>query len=103
MFIFEKPSLPAIAACIVPLLYSGILSCGFAYTFQIIGQKYTESTVASLLMCMESVFGVLCSAVLLKETLTGRETLGCVIMFAAIILSQVGEQITAKIKAKSGK
>lgn len=99
MFIFETPRMSAILACMVPLLYSGIMSCGFAYTFQIVGQKYTESTVASLLMCMESVFGVLCSAVLLKETLSPRETLGCVIMFAAIILSQVGEQITAKLMA----
>jgi len=100
MLIFESPSLEAIRACIVPLLYSGIMSCGFAYTFQIVGQKYTESTVASLLMCMESVFGVLCSALLLNERLTGRELLGCGIMFAAIILSQVGEQITAKRKSR---
>ena len=94
MFIFETPEPAAIRACMLPLLYSGIMSCGFAYTFQIVGQKYTESTVASLLMCMESVFGVLCSALLLNERLTGRETLGCVIMFAAIILSQVGEKLS---------
>ncbi len=100
MFIFESPSLPAIGAAIIPLLYSGIMSCGFAYTFQIVGQKYTESTVASLLMCMESVFGVLCSALLLHERLTARETLGCIIMFAAIILSQIGDLIVSKIKQK---
>ena len=83
----------------LPLLYSGIMSCGFAYTFQIIGQKYTEATVASLLMCMESVFGVLCGALILHATLSGREILGCVIMFAAIILSQLSETITNKIKS----
>lgn len=89
MFIFEKPSFQAVGAAIVPLLYAGVMSCGVAYTFQIIGQKYTESTVASLLMCMESVFGVLAGAVILGERLTGREIFGCAVMFAAILLSQI--------------
>ena len=99
MFIFESPDVGAIGTAIVPLLYSGVMSCGFAYTFQIIGQKYTEATVASLLMCMESVFGVLCGALILHETLTGREIIGCVIMFAAIIVSQVSDVITVKLKS----
>ncbi|MBE7056182.1 MAG: DMT family transporter [Ruminococcaceae bacterium] len=98
MFIFESPNIGAISTAIVPLLYSGVMSCGFAYTFQIIGQKYTEATVASLLMCMESVFGVLCGALILHETLTGREIVGCVIMFVAIIVSQVADIITVKLK-----
>lgn len=99
MFIFESPDIGAIQTAIVPLLYSGVMSCGFAYTFQIIGQKYTEATVASLLMCMESVFGVLCGALILHETLTGREIAGCVIMFVAILISQVADVLTVKIKA----
>lgn len=98
MFIFETPRIDAIATAIVPLLYSGIMSCGLAYTFQIVGQKYTEATVASLILCMESVFAVLTAAVVLHELLTGREILGCVIMFAAIILSQLSEYITARFK-----
>lgn len=100
MFIFESPSWQTIAAAAVPIVYAGTMSCGFAYTFQIIGQKYTDSTVAALLMCMESVFGVICSAILLRERMTGRETVGCVIMFAAIILSQVGEPMVAAIRAR---
>lgn len=98
MFIFETPDPASIVSATVPLLYSGIMSCGLAYTFQIIGQKYTESTVASLLMCMESVFAVICAAVFLHEMLLPREILGCVIMFAAIIVSQFSELITAKRK-----
>ena len=70
------------------------MSCGVAYTLQIIGQKYTEATVASLLLCMESVFGVLCAAVILGERLTLREVIGCAIMFAAIILSQFSQKFT---------
>ena len=89
MFIFETPNISDILAAGKPLLYSGIMSCGIAYTLQIIGQKYTEATIASLLMCMESVFAVLSAAIILHEYLTGREILGCVIMFVAIIISQI--------------
>lgn len=103
MLIFESPELPAIKSAIIPLLYSGVMSCGVAYTFQIVGQKYTEATVASLLMCMESVFGVLCGALILHETLSGREIAGCVIMFAAIVLSQLSDVITEKIKERKQK
>lgn len=100
MFIFETPSLPAINSCITSILYAGVMSSGCAYTLQIVGQKYTESTVASLLLCMESVFGVICSAIFLHQQLLPREYIGCVIMFVAIIFSQVSEPLTAKIKSK---
>lgn len=89
MLIFDNPSIAILKTAAVPLMYSGFLSCGVAYTLQIIGQKYTESTVASLLMCTESVFGVVCSAIILKEKMTVWETVGCVIMFIAIIVSQI--------------
>ena len=73
----------------VPLLYAGVMSCGIAYTLQIIGQKYTESAMATLIMCMESVFAVVAAAILLGERMTVRETLGCVILFAAITLPHI--------------
>lgn len=91
MFFFEKPQISAISSASLPLLYSGLLSCGVAYTLQIIGQKYTNPVLASLLMCLESVFAVLSAAVLLKEIPTTREGIGCIIMFAAIIASQIIE------------
>lgn len=100
MFIFEHPQISAIRSAIIPLLYAGVLSCGLAYTFQIIGQKYTEATVASILMSMESVFGVLAGALILHEMLSHRELIGCIIMFAAIILSQLTGILTGKIKKK---
>ena len=100
MFIFETPQMSAILSIIVPLLYSGIMSCGLAYTFQIVGQKYTEATVASLIMCLESVFAVLAGALILHEMLTGREIAGCVIMFAAIVVSELSGLITAKWKRR---
>ena len=101
MFIFEKPQWTAIKSAAIPILYSGILSCGVAYTLQIIGQKYCEATIASLLMCMESVFAVLSAAIIIHETLTGREILGCVIMFGAILLSQISDIIKSRKAVQS--
>ncbi|MCH5197686.1 MAG: DMT family transporter [Oscillospiraceae bacterium] len=98
MFIFETPNTEAINSAILPLLYSGLLSCGIAYTFQIIGQKHTEPTLASLIMCMESVFGVLSAAVVLHQIPTSREVSGCVLMFAAIIAAQFSDKFNPRRK-----
>ena len=87
--ILEKPSLAKIVSAIVPILYCGIVSGGIGYTLQIIAQKFTDPTVASLLMSLESVFAVIAGAILLGERMTPRELLGCVIMFAAIVLVQI--------------
>lgn len=92
MLIFDKPDINAIWQCRTEILYSGIMSCGLAYTLQIIGQKYTDPTSASLIMSMESVFSVLAGWVLLGETLKYNEILGCVLVFAAIMLVQLPEK-----------
>ena len=68
------------------------MSCGVAYTLQIIGQEGMNPTVASLILSMESVISVLAGWVLLHETLSRRELMGCVFMFAAIILAQLPER-----------
>lgn len=96
MFIFEQPNLADIKTAAPSLLYSGIMSCGIAYTLQIMGQKYSSPVVASLLMCLESVFAVIAAAIILHEGMSVREAIGCVIMFAAIILSQLSESLSAK-------
>lgn len=75
-----------------PLLYAGILSCGIAYTLQIVGQKNLNPTVASLILSMESCISVLAGWVLLGQKLTIRELSGCVLMFVAIILAQLPEK-----------
>lgn len=92
MFIYEMPfSMENVKLAAVPILYSGIMSCGVAYTFQILGQKRVEPAAASLILSAESLFAVLTAAVILKEVPTPREALGCIIMFSAIILSNVSE------------
>lgn len=73
----------------IPILYAGFLSCGVAYTLQIIGQEGLNPTVASLLMSMESVFSVIAGWLILGESMGVRELLGCCLIFAAIVLAQI--------------
>ena len=87
--IFEKPQLDQILDAWLPIAYAGIMSCGVAYTLQIIGQKNMNPTVASLILSLESVISVLAGWVILHQALSARELVGCVIMFAAIILAQL--------------
>lgn len=89
MFIFENPQIQAILSAWLPILYTGVLSSGVAYTLQVVGQKDFNPTIASLLMSFESVFSVLAGWAILKETLSLAEGIGCVLMFAAIILAQL--------------
>lgn len=92
MIISEKPTFEAVAAAWLPLLYAGVLSCGVAYTLQIIAQKNTDPTVASLILSMESVFAALAGWVLINETLSPKEIFGCVLVFTAIILAQLPQK-----------
>ncbi|MEF2879512.1 MAG: DMT family transporter [Blautia sp.] len=89
MFLFETPTWAGILAAWLPIFYAGVFSCGVAYTFQIIGQRGTDPTVASLILSLESVVSVLAGWLLLGQSLTPREILGCVLMFGAILLAQL--------------
>ena len=98
-FIMETPSVDKLISAAVPILYCGIISGGVGYTLQIVAQRFTDPTVASLLMSLESVFAVIAGAVFLNEQMSVRELIGCAVMFAAIILVQ----IPIKQKQKSNK
>ena len=89
MLLFEHPDSENLIKAMPSILYAGIFSNGIAYTCQIIGQKHVNPTVASLIMCLESVFGTLSGWLILHETLTIRELSGCVVMFAAILLCTI--------------
>ena len=89
---FEHPELSSILAAWQPILYAGVMSCGVAYTLQIIGQKNMNPTVASLILSLESCISVLAGWIILRQQLSTKEILGCVIMFAAIILAQLPEK-----------
>ena len=92
MVFTEDIHLPDILSCTVPLLYAGVMSMGVAYTLQIVGQQHMEPTGASLIMSLESVIAALCGWLILKETMTGPELLGCCLVFAAVIISQLPEK-----------
>ena len=85
----EDTSLSGVLICWFPLCYAGFLSMGAAYSLQIIGQKHVAPAPASLIMSMESVFAVVFGWLLLNETMTHREAWGCILMFVAVILSQI--------------
>jgi len=89
MVFTETPTWESIFAAKLPILYAGVMSCGVAYTLQILGQKNYNPTIAVLILSLESCFSVLGGFLFLQETLSARELLGCALMFAAIILAQL--------------
>ncbi|MBR2834642.1 MAG: DMT family transporter [Coriobacteriales bacterium] len=99
-FIFEHPTPQAIFAAIIPILYAGICSDGIAYTLQIIGQQTTDPTVASIIMSLESVFAALGGWIILSESLSAIELLGCGLVFTAVILAQVPDFIDSAKQKK---
>ena len=92
MVLTETVTWPDLVACAIPILYVGILSSGVAYTLQILAQKDSNPTVVSLLMSLESVFATLAGMIILNETMSGREVLGCLLMLVAVVLAQLPEK-----------
>lgn len=91
--LFEKTTVPQITAAVVPILYTGIMSSGIAYTLQIVSQKHIAPQIASLVMSLESVFAALCGWLILGEQLKQREFIGCILIFTSIILTQLPDLI----------
>ena len=88
-FVWGNPAWSQLTSGATALLYAGVMSCGVAYTLQIVGQKGMNPTIASLILSMESVVSVLAGWMILHETLNSKEMMGCILMFAAIILAQL--------------
>lgn len=97
MFLFESPNIDGILKATIPILYTAVLSSGVGYTLQIVAQKDTDPTIASLILSLESVFSVLAGLILLKEVPTIKETVGCVFIFFAIIFAQLPSKNQKKI------
>ena len=92
MFLFETATMKGMILSVGPLLYAGVLSSGVAYTLQIIGQKNVNPAIASLILSLESCFAVLAGWLVLGQSLSFRESVGCILMFTAIILAQLPEK-----------
>ena len=88
----ETPTWESVSSCWGALLYAGILSSGIAFTLQMVAQKHVEPATASLLMSLESVFAVLSGWIVLGDVLSVWESIGCVLIFIAILLSQIPEK-----------
>ena len=89
MIFKENVTSAGIKAALVPILYAGVLSSGIAYTLQMVGQKYAQPSVASIVMSLESVFAALAGWIILGEVLKKREIMGCILVFTAVILAQI--------------
>ena len=92
MVVLETVRMADVYAAFGAIAYAGILSTGIAFSLQIVGQKDLEPTAASIIMSMESVVAVICGALILKDTMNGWEISGCVLMFAALLISQLPEK-----------
>ncbi len=97
----ETITLSGISQAIWALLYAGIMSGAVAYTLQILGQRDVNPALASLLMCLESVFSVIGGALLLGERLSSRELAGCLLMFVSVVLAQLSPLFRAKLRRVS--
>ena len=91
----ETITAEGVKEALIPILYAGVMSGAVGYTLQVLGQRDTDPTVASILMCLESVFAVLTGALLIGEKMTVRETVGCILMFSAGILAQLSPVISS--------
>ena len=96
--LFETPSAAQFAENALPILYCGIMSSGVAYTLQILGQRDLNPAIASLIMCLESVFSALGGWMLLHQNLSAREVFGCVLIFAAVVLAQLPLEMLHRAK-----
>lgn len=96
MICFEEPTLNAIMPCWLSILYAALFSGALGYTLQIVGQKTTDPTLASLILCLEAVFAALGGWVLLNETLSIREAFGCVLMLSASVVALLPSRARAK-------
>ena len=101
MALFEHPTLSGIRAALPELLYAGVLSSAGAFTLQLIGQRNTEPVLASMLLCLESVFATLFGWMLLHQSLSVRELLGCAIMFIAIFLTLIPHEFWPRVLHRS--
>ena len=87
--IFEPITVSGVTQAAIPILYGGLCSVGIAYTLQTIGQKHAKPAHAAIILSLESVFSVLAGVVLLKEQLPPKGIIGCVCIFAALLISQL--------------
>ncbi|MCF8067056.1 MAG: DMT family transporter [Desulfobacterales bacterium] len=88
-FIFEHVMLQNIIKALIPIMYAGFLSVGIAYTLQIVAQQYANPTHAAIMLSLEAVFAVAGGWIFLNEALSVRNIIGCLLMLAGMLISQL--------------
>ena len=99
---FETWTVAAIAACMIPILYTGVLEVAAAYTLEILGQRTTAPHIAAIIMSLEALFAALCGALFLGEQMSGREVLGCALMMAAFLVVQLADILSPRGQPVNG-
>ncbi|MBK5262397.1 MAG: DMT family transporter, partial [Peptostreptococcaceae bacterium] len=100
--LFSEPILfEGLVGAMPTIVYTGIMSSGLAFTFQGLGQKDANPTTASIILSTEALFGAIAGYLFLSEVFTQREFLGCVLMFSAVIISQLPTKADKQLKIKS--
>ena len=92
MMLFENPDMGAILDAWLPIIYAGAFSCGIAYTLQVVAQKYVRPSRAVFALSLESVWAAIGGALILSERLSGREIIGCALVFAAVLIAEIEPQ-----------
>ena len=102
-FFIEKPSIADLIECLDSLLIASILGGGICYMLMVTAQKYTDPTIAALIMSLESLFGAIAGVMFMGDTFTGRELFGAALLTFAVLISQLKprERIVIKVKYKS--
>jgi drug/metabolite transporter (DMT)-like permease len=89
MFIFEDPSISGVYQEIWQLLYVGIMSTGFAYTFQIIGQRHVKPSTAVITLSLEGVFAALAAWIIIAQILSFVQIIGCTLIIIGVLIAQL--------------
>ena len=90
--LLEDIGIAPMVAAFGPILYAGLVSVGVAYTLQIVAQQHVDPSKAAILLSLEAVFAVFAGWLMLDEVLSNRETYGCILMFAGMLLSQLPDR-----------
>lgn len=90
MLVLERPDPSAVLSVAFYICYAALFG-GLGYTFQILGQRDTDLTLASILLCMEAVFGLLFDSIFLKNPMATEELIGCAVMFVAILIASTAD------------
>ena len=96
----EGPAISTVLSAWMPILYAGAFSCGIAYTLQVVGQKYVQPSHAVLILSLESVWAAIGGVVILSERMSASETIGCILVFAAVLATELDFPVKKKKNVK---